>query len=302
MRPPVSSPLAMAMAKTVPPQLPAADRFQQRAIFSQPTSRAHPPPFPCPRLSPPGGSILPACSVRPHRLAHPESVPPPVAKSPRADTDPPPRRAARATISSLAHPPLGSARRPILFPAQSSSPPPQHTAHRRERRVLPLHRMPIPTVLAPHTFFPPLPITHPCSPNPLPDLPRQRHWPPQGFRLGPTRWLPSLAHPLLGPAPFGPAHWLGPQRVPPPWRRADRPQRPLQHQPVKPAQHSRHHFVRFRDKLSQGALLLARVGVLAEPPYLIEYRSAFQFWLRPRRAVVRFSDFTTEGTEKSKIT
>jgi hypothetical protein len=55
---------------------------------------------------------------------------------------------------------------------------------------------------------------------------------------------------------------------------------------------------RFRDKLSLGASLLARYGVLAEPPYLIEYRSAFQFWLRPRRSGLK--DFLPQHEARAR--
>ena len=119
-------------------------------------------------------------------------------------------------------------------------------------------------------------------------LPRRSqvlHRPSQHFRLGPTRLLQSLAHPLHMLAKFGEPHLVGPEIVHHPFCIADRPQRPSKHQPVEATQHARNLFLVFRDKLFHGASLLPRYGVLAEPPYPIENRSAFHFWLRLRRAV-----------------
>src|SRR6266705_2860738 len=64
-----------------------------------------------------------------------------------------------------------------------------------------------------------------------------------------------------------------------------RSQRPSKNQPVEPRQHSRDLVSMVCDKLFHGASLLPRCSVLAEPPHLIENRSAFHFWLRLRRAV-----------------
>jgi len=112
------------------------------------------------------------------------------------------------------------------------------------------------------------------------------HRPPQSLGLCSTRLLRSLAHPLHMPAKFRQPHLVGPQVAHHPFRIADRPQRPSKDQPVETTQYSRNLFPVFRDKLFYGVSVLRRYGVLAEPPHLIENRSAFYIWLRLCRAVL----------------
>src|SRR5438046_6390758 len=88
------------------------------------------------------------------------------------------------------------------------------------------------------------------------------------------------------PAKFRQPHLFGPQITHHPFRIADRPQRPPKYQPVEATQYSRNLFPVFRDKLFHGVSVLRRYGVLAEPPHLIENRSAFYLWLRLCRAVL----------------
>jgi len=115
------------------------------------------------------------------------------------------------------------------------------------------------------------------------------HRPLQSLGLCSTRLLQALAHPQHMPAKFRQPHLFGPQITHHPFRIADRPQRPPKYQPVEATQYSRNLFPVFRDKLFHGVSVLRRYGVLAEPPHLIENRSAFYLWLRLCRAVLNLS-------------
>src|SRR5260370_42348248 len=99
------------------------------------------------------------------------------------------------------------------------------------------------------------------------------------------------------PDQAGTSHAMAGPVAHPPFRIADRPQRPSKHQSVEATQHSRNPLRMSCDKLVHGASLLPRCSVLAERQHLIENRSACHFWLRLSRAVLNSEKRNTEGTE-----